>query len=105
MKPISLHLMKGDRYLAVCDDKTLSVIDIEKGTVEKHTMGNKDTTKLFKLVIPDTNGTPAFATVTSNGQLKILSEVLLDSTNNLARTDMDPYRLDVLKIMKAGGIN
>ena len=44
--------MKGDKYLAVCDHRTLSIIDIEKTTVIKHTMDNKDLTKLFKLPLP-----------------------------------------------------
>lgn len=52
-QPVSLHLMKGDRFLAVCDDKTLSILDIEKTTVEKHTTGNTSLTKLFKLAVPD----------------------------------------------------
>jgi WD40 repeat protein len=105
LKPTSLHLMRGDRYLAVCDDQTLSVIDIEKGSVEKHTAGNREMTKLFKLAASDTqSGAPAFAGVTSHGLLKIWNEVLLDSSNMPVRKDMDPYRLDLLKAVRASGM-
>jgi hypothetical protein len=68
--------MKGDKLLAVCDESTLSIINIEKSTVEKHTMDNKNLTKLFKLPLPNENGTQIFAGSTSNGLLKIWTEVL-----------------------------
>lgn len=68
--------MKGDKYLAVCDYRTLSIIDIEKTTVVKHTMGNNNLTKLFKLPLPDETGALAFAGSASNGMIKIWSEVL-----------------------------
>lgn len=96
--------MKGDRLLAVCDDRTLSIIDIDKAVVEKHTMNNRDLSKLFKLNIPDESGTPTFAGVTTSGLLKIWTEVLLDSNNNLVRKDMDPFRLETLKMVKSSGI-
>lgn len=72
-------LMKGDKLMAVCDDKTLSIVDIEKSTVEKHTMGNKEVTKLFKLPFIDSvTSIPTFAGVTSTGFLKFWTEVQLD---------------------------
>ena len=45
--------MKGDNLLAVCDDKALSIIDIEKSSVEKYTVGNNNLTRLFKLALPE----------------------------------------------------
>ena len=39
--PISLHLMKGDKLLAVCDPDVVSIMDIEKAKIEKHTNDNK----------------------------------------------------------------
>jgi hypothetical protein len=77
--------MKGDKLLAVCDDRTLSIINIDKAEVEKHTVGNRELSKLFKLPLTDENGTQMFAGCTKNGLLKIYTEVLLDSNNNLVR--------------------
>ena len=68
--------MKGDKLLAVCDESTLSVINIEKATVEKHTMDNKNLTRLFKLPLNNENGAQVFAGATNNGLLKIWTEVL-----------------------------
>lgn len=88
--------------MAVCDTKTLSIIDLEKQSVEKHTTGNKDLTHLFKLHVPDESGVPAFAGVTTNGFLKVWNECLLDENGKPLRKDMDPFRLDLLKVLKAG---
>jgi len=101
---MSLHLMKGDKLLAICDPDVVSVMDIEKAKTEKHTNDNKQINKLFKLSIPDENGSLAFAGASTNGLLKIWNEVLLDQSNNLVRQDMDPYRLDTLKLLKSQGI-
>ena len=60
--------------------------------------------KLFKLSIPDENGAHAFAGASSNGMLKIWSEVLLDNSGNLIRQDMDPFRLDTMKVLRSSGI-
>jgi hypothetical protein len=60
--------MKGDKLMAVCDDSTLSIIDIEKSSIEKHTQNNQDLTKLFKLPFTDAvTGIPTFAGVTKTG--------------------------------------
>lgn len=96
--------MKGDKLLAVCDDRALSIINIDKAEVEKHTVGNRDLTRLFKLSLPDENGTLMFAGCSSSGLIKIFTEVLLDNNNNLVRTDMDPYRIDNVKILKTSVI-
>jgi len=105
-RPVSLHLMKGDKLLALCDSEVVSILNIEKSTVEKHTNDNKQVTRLFKLPLTDeSSGMPAFAGATSTGLLKIWSEVHLDSANNLVREDMDPYRIDNLKILKSSGIS
>ena len=105
-RPTSLHLMKGDKLLAICDEEVVSILNIEKSTVEKHTNDNKQVTRLFKLPLSDENsGVAAFAGATSSGLLKIWNEVYLDSSNNLTREDMDPYRIDCLKILKSSGIS
>jgi hypothetical protein len=61
--------MKGDKLLAVCDDRVLSIIGIDTAQVEKHTQGNRDLTKLFKLPMTDEQGTQMFAGVTSKGMI------------------------------------
>ena len=96
--------MKGDHLLAVADDRTLSIIDIDKTSVEKHTSGNTGTSRLFKLTVPDNQGVQSFAGVTTNGLLKIWNEVLIDGDGKLVRQDMDPYRIESLKVLKAGGL-
>lgn len=52
-----MHLMKGDKLLAVCDDRVLSIIGLDTAEVEKHTQGNRELTKLFKLPLTDDQGT------------------------------------------------
>ena len=52
-----MHLMKGDKLLAVCDDRVLSIIGLDSAEVEKHTQGNRELTKLFKLPLTDDQGT------------------------------------------------
>lgn len=96
--------MKGGKLLAVCDERALSIINIDKAEVEKHTVGNRDLTRLFKMPLPDENGTLMFAGCSSSGLIKIFTEVLLDNNNNLERTDMDPFRIDNVKILKSAGI-
>ena len=90
--------------MAVADDRTLSIIDIDKTSVEKHTSGNTGTTRLFKLPLPDHQGSSVFAGITNNGLLKIWSEVLINAEGKLIRQDMDPYRIDSIKVLKAGGL-
>lgn len=55
-RPMSLHLMKGDKLLAICDPEVVSILNIEKSTVEKHTNDNKQVSRLFKLPLNDQNG-------------------------------------------------
>jgi len=101
--PSALHLMKGETLLAVADDRTLSIIDVEKTSVEKHTPGNTQLTRLFRLPLPDTQGGPVFAGATSTGQLKLWSEVRLAGDGKPGH-EIDPYRIETLKVLKAGGM-
>ena len=96
--------MKGDKLLAIGDPEVVSILNIEKSTVEKHTSDNKQVARFFKLPINDDNGWPVFAGATTNGLLKIWNEVHLDAGNHLAREDIDPYRINSLKILKSNGI-
>jgi hypothetical protein len=106
--PSALHLMRHDKLLAVADDKALSIVDIDKTTVEKHTTGNNNLTRLFKLSSCD-GQQPVFAGATTKGLLKIWREVELDpATGALVKKDMDPYRIETLKVLKVaqgGGIS
>ena len=66
----SLYLMRGDRYLVLCEEMGLTVIDIDTSQVVNPTVGYKDTERVVKM------GEGVFVGLGGNGMVKVLTEGL-----------------------------
>ena len=67
-------LTKGEKFLIVCEQYGLTVVDIEEAQIVNPTVNNKDFNRLVKLSIPNENGVNAFAGLSATGQVKIFTE-------------------------------
>ena len=67
-------LTKGEKFLIVCEQYGITVVDIEEAQIVNPTVNNKDFNRLVKLSIPNENGVNAFAGLSATGQVKIFTE-------------------------------
>ena len=67
-------LTKGEKFLIVCEQYGITVVDIEEAQIVNPTVNNKDFNRLVKLSIPNDNGVNAFAGLSAAGQVKIFTE-------------------------------
>jgi hypothetical protein len=65
--PSSMLLTKGEKFLIVCEQYGITVVDIEEAQIVNPTVNNKDFNRLVRLSIPNDNGVNAFAGLSATG--------------------------------------
>ena len=72
--PSSLLLTKGEKFLIVCEQYGITVVDIDEAQIVNPTVNNKDFYKILKRTVPGENETGSLASLSLTGQVKIFSE-------------------------------